>query len=190
MATSASRRRQAIAGAVLCAALAALAGGCHVTGHKAPTGLLGLHWGDDAADGGRGLGLACNRWDPWIDPAFETSLDFDHPVAVLGAEGLARLVRSGGRELDGVQVIYRACAGDEPRKQALRAARHSELHVKATDVDVPYEIWHDNSLVHFIADPSDGTCTLTVAGPRFGKAFEAALLRGGLGNVGAAVPPK
>jgi hypothetical protein len=190
MATSASRRSQATAAAVIGAAVLALAGGCHVTGHKGPTGLLGLHWGDDAADGARRIGLQCDRWDPWIDPQFETSIDFEHPRAVLGAEGLVRLVRVAGHELEGVQVIYRACAGDETRKQALRAALHSELHVKSTDVDVPYEIWHDNSLVHFIADPSDGTCTLTVAGPRFGKAFEAALLRGGLGNLGASVPPK
>ena len=161
-----------------------------MTGHKAPTGLLGLQWGDDAADGARRLGLVCDRWDPWIDPEFETSIDFDHPLAVLGVQGLVRIVRGAGRQLDGVQVIYRACAGDDARKQALRQELHRELHLKSPDVDVPYEIWHDHSLVHFIADPSDGTCTLTVAGPRFGKAFEAALLRGGLGNLGAATGPK
>jgi hypothetical protein len=173
----------------VCAAIV-LAGGCHVTGHKAPTGFLGLKWGDDAAEAARQLGLVCDRWDPWIDPAFETSIDFDHPLAVLGAEGLVRIVRGSGKQLDGVQVVYRACAGDDARKQRLRKGLHDELHVKTVDVDVPYQVWHDNSLVHFAADPADGTCTLTVAGPRFGKAFEAALLRGGLGNVGAAVGPK
>jgi hypothetical protein len=50
------------------------------------------------------------------------------------------------------------------------------------DVDVPYETWGDSSLVHFVADPNDGTCTLTVAGPRFGKAFASALMRGGIGT--------
>jgi hypothetical protein len=167
------------------------AGGCFMSGHKGPTGLLGLKWGEDAADGAHRLGLTSDRWDPWIDPAFETTIDFDHPHPVLGVDGLVRLVRIVDTKLlDGVQVIYRGCAGDDAQKQLLRKQLHDELHVKTVDVDVPYETWHDHSLVHFVADPSDGTCTLTVAGPHFGKAFEAALLRGGLGNVGGAVGPK
>jgi len=109
---------------------------------------------------------------------------------VLGVEGLVRLVRAGGKQLEGVQVTYRACAGDDARKRQLREGLHRELHVKSPDVDVPYEIWSDDSLVHFAADPRDDTCTLTVAGPRFGKAFQSALLRGGLGNLGGAVGPK
>lgn len=193
MATLATMRSDSwcgAAGAVLCAAMLAFAGGCYMSAHKAPTGLLGLTWGENAAEGARRVGLVCDRWDPWIDPAFETSIDFDHPRSVLGSEGLVRLVRGDGKQLDGVQVIYRGCAGDDARKQRLRAALHSELHVASTSTEVPYQIWNDKSLVHFAADASDGTCTLTVAGPRFGKAFEAALLRGGLGNVGAATGPK
>lgn len=155
----------------------------------APTGFLGLTWGDDAAEGARRIGLTCDRWDRWSDPAFESSIDLDHPRAVLGAEGVVRLVRVG-KELDGVQVIYRACADDDARKRQLREGLRRELHVKSPDVDVPYEIWGDDSLVHFIADPRDGTCTLTVAGPRFGKSFAAALLRGGVGNLGGAVTPR
>lgn len=161
-----------------------------MTGQKSPTGLLGLKWGDDAAAGARQLGLAIARWEPWIDPAFETGIDLDHPRTVLGAEGLVRLVRAAGSQLDGVQVIYRACARDDARKRQLRQGLGRELHVKSPDVDVPYEIWADGSLVHLIADPSDDTCTLTVAGPRFGKAFEAALLRGGLGQLGGALGPR
>lgn len=183
------QRRSAALAVVVCAAVLVFAGGCYMSGRKAPTGLLGLTWGDDAAEAARRLGLSCERWDPWIDAAFETSIDLDHPRAVLGVEGLVRLVR-GGKQLDGVQVIYRGCAGDDARKQQLRKGLHDELHLKSPDVDVPYEIWSDHALVHFVADPSDGTCTLTVAGPRFGKAFEAALLRGGLGKLGAAAGPR
>jgi hypothetical protein len=162
-----------------------------MSGHKGPKGLLGLTWGEDASKGARRLGLTADRWDPWIDPAFETSIDFDHPRPALGVEGLVRLIRVvADKQLEGVQVIYRGCAGDDAQKQLLRKGLHSELHVKSVDVDVPYEVWRDDSLVHFVADPSDGTCTLTVAGPHFGKAFAAALLRGGLGNVGGAVGPK
>jgi hypothetical protein len=158
-------------------------------GHNGPTGLLGLKWGDDAAAGASRLGLAIARWDPWIDPAFETAIDMDHPRAVLGVDGLVRLVRAAGTTLDGVQVIYRACAGDEPRRRQLRDGLRRELHVKSPDVDVPYEIWGDHSLVHLVTDPTDGTCTLTVAGPRFGKAFESALLSQGIGNLGRSMSP-
>ncbi|HEX2688730.1 MAG TPA: hypothetical protein VHN14_19040 [Kofleriaceae bacterium] len=161
-----------------------------MTGQKRPTGLLGLTWGDDAAEGARRLGLVYDRWDPWIDPAFETGIDLGHPRDVLGAQGLVRLVRADGKQLEGVQVIYRACAGDDARKRQLREGLRRELHVKSPDVDVPYEVWDDDSLVHFITDPRDDTCTLTVAGPRFGNAFKAFLLRGGLGNLGAAVGPR
>jgi hypothetical protein len=161
-----------------------------MTKHKGPTGLLGLTWGEDAAEGGRRLGLTFARWEPWVDPAYETGIDLDHVRAVLGAEGIVRLVRVGGKQLEGVQVIYRGCAGDDARKRALREGLRKELHLKSPDVDVPYEVWGDNSLVHLATDTRDDTCTLTVAGPGFGKAFEQALVRGGLGNLGGAVGPR
>ena len=161
-----------------------------MTAQKGPTGLLGLKWGDDAAEGARRIGLVCDQWDAWIDPAFETSLDVTHPRAVLGAEGVVRLVRADGKQLEGVQVVYRGCARDNARKQQLREGLRRELNVKSPDVDVPYEVWEDHPLVHLATDPRDDTCTLTVAGPRFGKAFADALLRGGLGNLGGATGPR
>jgi hypothetical protein len=161
-----------------------------MTGRKSPTGLLGWKWGDDAAECARQAGLVCTRWDPWVDPAFETSIDLDHPRAVLGVEGLVRLVRAGGKDLEGVQVTYRGCARDDARKRQLREGLQRELHVQSPGVDVPYETWADNSLVHFVVDPRDDTCTLTVAGPRFGKAFAAALLGSGVRGLGAAVAPR
>jgi hypothetical protein len=190
LAGQSERRRALLGGVAICVAILAFAGGCSVTGQKAPTGLLGLKWGDDATAAARQLGLTIARWEPWIDPAFETALDLDHPRAVLGTEGLVRLVRAGGNQLDGVQVIYRACARDDARKRQLREGLGRDLHVKSPDVDVPYEVWADGSLVHFVGDPRDDTCTLTVAGPRFGNAFKAALLAGALGNLGGAMVPR
>jgi hypothetical protein len=160
-----------------------------MTAQKGPTGLLGLTWGEDAADGARRIGLVCDPWTAWIDPAFETSLDAAHPRAVLGAEGVVTLVRAG-KQLDGVQVIYRGCARDAARKQLLREGLRRELHVESTDVDVPYQVWEDHSLVHLETDTRDDTCTLTVAGPRFGKAFQDALMRGGLSKLGGAMRPR
>lgn len=161
-----------------------------MTAHKPLTGFIGLTWGEDAAEAGRTLGLTYDRWDPWVDPAFETSIDLDHARSVLGAEGAVRLVRDRAKQLGGIQVVYRACAGDDARVRQLRAALGREFHLRSPDVDVPYEIWDDQSLVHFVSDPRDGTCTLTVAGPSFGKAFQAVLLRGGLGGLGAATAPR
>jgi hypothetical protein len=174
--------------AIACAAIV-LAGGCHMSAQKGPTGLLGLTWGDDATDGAQRIGLVCDHWDAWIDPAFETSLDLAHPRAVLGTEGVVRLVRAG-KQLDGVQVVYRGCARDAARKQLLREGLRRELHMKSPDVDVPYQVWEDQSLVHLATDSRDDTCTLTVAGPRFGKAFQDALIHGGLTNLGGAVGPR
>lgn len=165
------------------------AGGCHVTAKTAPSGLMGWKWGDDAAECARQAALTCERWYPWTNPAFETSMDFDHPRTVLGATGLVNLVRSDGKQLEGVQVIYRGCTSDEVHQRELRAALRQELHVSSPDVEVPYQVWEDDSLVHFETSKRDDTCTLTVAGPRFGKAFAAALLARGLSDVGAAMTP-
>jgi hypothetical protein len=190
MASATTRFAAAVAHGAMVFAAITFAGGCHMTAQKGPTGLLGLKWNDDATGGARQIGLACDHWDAWIDPAFETSLDVAHPRAVLGAEGVVRLVRADGKQLEGVQVIYRGCARDSARKQQLREGLRRELNVKSPDVDVPYEVWEDHSLVHLATDPSDDTCTLTVAGPRFGKAFADALMRGGLGNLGGATGPR
>jgi len=182
-----AQRRAVNAAALIGIAILTLAGGCsQMTKPKAPTGLLGLQWGDDAAEGARKLGLVLDHWYPWSDPAFESSLDADHPRAVLGVEGLVLLVRAG-KALEGVQVIYRGCAKNDEQRKQLREGLRRELHLSTADADVPYEIWEDKSLVHFDTDRRDGTCTLTVAGPRFGKVFAEQLLRGGLGNLGNAV---
>jgi hypothetical protein len=189
MASATSRLAAAVAHVAIACAAIVLAGGCHMSAQKGPTGLLGLTWGEDAADGAKKIGLVCDHWDAWIDPAFETSLDTAHPRAVLGTEGVVRLVRTG-RQLDGVQVVYRGCARDAARKQQLREGLRRELNVKSPDVEVPYQVWDDQSLVHLATDPRDDTCTLTVAGPRFGKAFQEALMHGGLSNLGGATGPR
>lgn len=159
-----------------------------MTARKAPTGLLGLKWGDDAAEGARKLGLSLDRWYPWSDPGFESSMDADHTRPVLGVEGVVLLVRAG-KSLEGVQVIYRDCAKNDEQRKQLREGLRRELHVSAGDAEVPYEVWDDKSLVRLDIDERDGTCTLTVAGPRFGKVYAEELLRGGLGNVGGAMRP-
>jgi hypothetical protein len=44
-------------------------------------------------------------------------------------------------------------------------------------------------VVHLAAERSDDTCTLTVVGPRFGKAFSKYLLSGGLREMSRGLGP-
>ena len=154
----------------------------------APTGFLGLQWGDDAAEGARRIGLTCDRWEPWIDPAFETSMDLDHPRAVLDVQGVVGLVRDSRKQLVGVQVIYRDCATNDVLKRQLRDGLRRDLHVKSTDDALPYEVWPDHSLVR-LATRRDGVCILTVAGPDFGKPYADQLVREGVSDLGSALTP-
>ena len=159
-----------------------------MTAHKGPTGFLGTKWGDDPAECATKLNLTIDRWNPWVDPAFETGIDPDHPRMLLGANGVITLVRGPDKQLVGMQVIYRDCAKDDAQKRALVDAIRRELHVKVSNADLPYEVWPDHSLVH-LAARRDGTCMLTVAGPVFGKPYADQALREGLGDVGGAMTP-
>lgn len=162
-------------------ALALGAAGC---GASAPT-VLGLRWTEDAAGAARRLRLR-TAWSPWSDPEFETSQDAERPLEVLGERGVVRLVRAG-RGLEGVQVSYTDCAAS--RRARLVRALARDLGLESAQSDVPYEVWGDDSLVHFETDAQDGTCTLTVAGPRFGRAFQRSLLRSGLEGLSGALRP-
>jgi len=171
---------RACASSLLCLCLLAVAS-CS----RAPHGFLGLTWGEDAGDGARRLGLVLDRWYASSSPTFETAMDV-HPRAVLGVEGRVALVRDADRRLAGVRVDYDDC----PREVRTRLAANTrrEFHL-GEDGAMPYVKWSDGSVVHLEAR-REGTCTLTVAGPAFGEAFAAALLRRGLGNLGTAMTPQ
>ena len=107
----------------------------------------------------------------------------------MGEEGYVVLVRQGGR-IEGIQVVYYRCTTAESRKRRLHEALGRELRLKEPHVETPYEIFRDDSLVHFALDPHDDTCTLTIAGPRFGKVFKASQIRSGLRGLGGAMRPR
>ena len=158
-----------------------LLAGCRVS---PPSGLLGLKWGDDAVAAAARLGIRCEPWDPWEGGSgFEACADRDRPVTAFGAPANARLVRLAGN-LDGVQLLFGACAARRKRlRDAVVAAFDLDSHS-----DDPYQTWDDGSLVRLAHDGRDDTCTLTVAGPRFGKAYQSWLLAQGLGSLGGARP--
>lgn len=159
--------------------------GCSLSGIS---GWLGVKWGDDAATAGSHLGMKCDRWDPWQSGfPFEACIDFDHPVSALGATALPRLIRKGN-QLEGLQLVYRNCGGDVALP--LRDKVMHEFKLKSSGGKTPYQIFKDGSLVHFASDGTDNTCTLTLASPTFGKAFEQAQLKAGVGALSGHIPPQ
>ena len=167
------------AAALLCAVALALAGCDHP-----PRGFLGLTWSEDAVNGAGRTGLELYRWYAAREPGFETAMDL-YPRPVLGVDGRVALVRDRERRLAGVRVYYEDCPRGSPRVQQLAESARREFELDAT-AGLPYVRWRDGSLVHLEAR-REGTCTLTVAGPEFGDAFAAVLLRQGLGDLGAAM---
>lgn len=155
---------------------------------KGPTGFLGAAWGDDATEAAHKLSLTIERWNPGLDPRFESGADLDHPRPVLGVDGVITLVRGPDKQLVAMQIIYRDCAADDARKRDLVAALKRELDVKVDGGALPYQVWPDQSVVHLVAR-RDGTCLLTVAGAVFGKPYVEQVLRDGLGDVGASMTP-
>ena len=74
-----------------------------MSGQKGPTGLLGLTWGEDAADGARKAGLVCDHWDPWIDPAFPPHREVPKLTRAVRDE-LRRAAATIGRTLDAIDM--------------------------------------------------------------------------------------
>jgi len=55
-------------------------------------------------------------------------------------------------------------------RDELAAAVRQEFELEASE-DMPYNVFADGAAVHLDYDSGDDTCTLTIAGPHFGKAF-------------------
>jgi hypothetical protein len=146
--------------------------GCGVTPQ-----LVGARWGDASTAVAARLGLSCETWAPWRGSSeLETcSGDRRTPIHALGGTADVTLIRLGGR-LEGVVLSFPECSA---QREALTVAVRRELGAAAGDGGDPYEIKLDDSLFHF--DRSD--CTLTLAAPRFGKKFAAALLGEGLAGL-------
>jgi hypothetical protein len=143
--------------------------GCGVT----PT-LVGARWGDDPSAVAARLGLPCTAWHRWREGReLETcSGDARTPLKALGGTADVGLVRLG-HSLEGVTLSFADCS---TQREALAAAVQKALGTGSGDGLDPYEIKLDGSLFHF----DRSTCSLTLAGPRFGKDFSSDLLSTGL----------
>jgi hypothetical protein len=134
-------------------------------------------WDDEISAVSARLRLSCKEWHRWREgrPFESCSGAPDATVHAFGGTALMTLIRQGS-SLEGVVLDFHDCSTQSP---ALAAAIRKALGTGAGDGSDPYEIRADDSLFHF----RRSTCTLTLAGPRFGPAFSAALLGEGLGGL-------
>lgn len=151
-----------------------------------PKGALGLSWGEEAASAAARLGLSCEGWEAWEGGGgVESCADYGHDAEAFGARGRVRLFRHGAA-LEGVELTFRGCGGDWARlRDAVRSAFDLDTESE-TDV---YATWASGEAVRLTRDERDDTCTLTVAGPRFGKAYAAYVLGGGLRGLASGLTP-
>lgn len=157
--------------------------GCRMSG---PKGFLGVTWGDDASAASTKLHLTCGNWQPWEgNGAYQACFDIDHPVEAFGLQAYARLFQSQGR-VEGLSLRFMHCG---VTRDVLTTAIRKEFNLTA-DPGSLYSVFDDGSAVHFSHDSGDDTCQLTVAGPRFGKAFADYMLQQGFRNLGGGMGPR
>jgi hypothetical protein len=150
------------------------------------SGFLGLKWGDDPHDAARLLGLSCEEsWAPWEGGhGYETCFETVHHVDAFSRKAYVRLFRNQNG-LQGLSLRFVQCAAT---RDPLAAAIRQEFGLEEGEGN-PYSIFSDRSVVHLGYDSGDDTCTLTIAGPEFGKAFADYLLRQGFADLSYGLRP-
>jgi hypothetical protein len=152
---------------------------------SSPSGFLGVHWGDNAQDAAVHLGLRCDSWEPWEGgQSYEACFDVEHPVDVFGRKAFVRLFRKG-EGLEGLSLRFMHC--DSASQDLIDAVRR-EFGLRLYE-STPYDVFEDGAAVRFDYDKGDDSCRLTIAGPQFGKAFQAYVLEGGFRDLSAGLSP-
>jgi hypothetical protein len=152
---------------------------------SSPAGFLGVNWGDDADSAAARLGLHCAAWAAWEgEHGYEACFDTNHPVAAFGRTAFVRLFRQQQR-LEGLSLRFMHCGAT---RAELAAAVRQEFALPESD-ELPYHVFADGAAVHLAYDSSDDSCTLTSAGPRFGRAFAAYQLERGFKGLAHGLRP-
>jgi hypothetical protein len=151
-----------------------------------PQGIMGIQWGAEATEAATRLGLSCQEWKVWEGKrGYETCFDIDHPADAFDRKAYVRLFRSQNR-LEGVSLRFMHCGAT--RNELADAVRRT-FNLKATEGTL-YHILSNGEVVHLGYDNSDDSCSLTVAGPRFGKAFADYLLETGFRDLADELGPR
>jgi hypothetical protein len=146
---------------------------------------LGVKWGDEATGAAARLRVRCDEWEAWEGGrGYEACFDTDHPVAAFGRKALIRLFRKQN-QLEGLSLRFLHCGAT---RAELAAAVRQEFALAEAD-GLPYNIFADGAAVHLAYDGGDDTCTLTIAGPRFGQAFAADQLERGFKGLAHGLRP-
>jgi hypothetical protein len=154
-------------------------------GMSSPKGFLGVKWGDDVRAAASHLGLSCETWEPWEGGSgYEACFDIDHPVDAFGRRAYVRFFRSRDG-LEGLSLRFTQCGAT---RDDLAVAVRQAFSLKEAGAAV-YEIFHDGGAVRLDYDNGDDTCELTLAGPRFGKAFANYVLQEGFKNLSHGLRP-
>ena len=152
---------------------------------NAPVGFLGVKWGDDANSAAARLGMSCDAWESWEGGrGYEACFDIDHPVEAFGRKAFVRLFRNQNR-LEGLSLRFMHCGAT---RDELATAVRQEFELAEAD-ELPYNVFADSAAVHLDYDSGDDSCTLTIAGPRFGQAFAAYLLEQGFKGLAHGLRP-
>ena len=148
-------------------------------------GFLGIKWGDDANGAAASLGVSCDEWKSWEGGQdYKACFDINHPVEAFGRKAFVRLFRHQNR-LEGLSLRFMHCGAT---RAELAAAVRQEFALAEAN-GLPYDVFADGAAVHLDYDSGDDTCTLTIAGPRFGKAFAAYQLEQGFKGLALGLRP-
>jgi hypothetical protein len=150
-----------------------------------PKGVLGVEWGDTLEEAAARLGVACADKSEWEGgQGFETCRDSEHTVAAFGSQAFVRLIGKGGK-LEGVELSFREC-GDWGR---MRDTVREEFGLSTESETDAYQTFWRGEAVRLIRTNAGEGCLLTVAGPRFGRAYSAFTLAQGFGALGGGTRP-
>lgn len=146
-----------------------------------PSGLLGVRWGEESAAAARKLRIQCPTWTEWqSQTGFEECEDLQHPVEAFGRRPIVRLYRAGNR-IEGISLEFLGCSDSARLEETL-----IETYDQERSSHPLYVAYWDDGVVHFErALTAQDSCVLTVAGPRFGKQFQAYQLKLGFANLSA-----
>lgn len=173
-------RRQALVPAPVLVLVLVLVLGC---GAPSPRGWDGVRFGNDAAGAAAELGVACGEWRPWTEGSpFEVART-EGTVRAYGQPAEVTLVRAA-HALEGIVIRFRGPVAAPALVAAIVEEYGLDPDEDATSAGI-FVTWSGREVVRFEAH----TLTLMVAGRRFGPAYQARLLREGLGDLGDALRP-
>jgi hypothetical protein len=164
-------RRRLVAAAIAALALLVATAGVFLRSNE-PRGALDLELGMDADAAAAKIGIAPPGWSPAFDERFEVSSQRE--VDAFGSRASVSLVRSRGGALEGIAFLF-----TEPPRDLARAVR-AEYRLERGS-EPPYETWSDGRLVRMTLEM--GYAQVIVAGPEYGKAYQARLLREGFSGL-------